>query len=340
MSFRRDKAFILISALWTLAFLTVLVLTLLAGVRQRVILFQRLEDRNRAQLAAEAGVKKSIAVLLDDMENSQFRLTPEAKARRMNNPGEFANISVGGLGVEVVHDVMEDKSGNFVTVWGLADEQAKVNLNTASSELIQALIVEVLGWGGAEAKGLAEAITDWRDYGRHESQGFFSDDYYKNLEFPYGMKEQPFERPDELLLVKGVDRKIYDALMPFVTVYGDGRININTAPRKVLLAMGLEAEVADKILQVRKGTDNVEATRDDHVFFHTFDVAAEIAKIVVFEAREARQIDVLNAKGLITTESGFYSFTSRVPSSDGGFKRMIACVFSAFDNRIVYWNEK
>jgi type II secretory pathway component PulK len=340
MTFRQDRAFILITALWTLAFLTVLAVTLLSGVRQRIILFQRLEDRSRAQLAVEAGVKKSIAILLDDMENSQFKLTAQAKVRRMNNPGEFANILVGDQRVEVVHEAFDDRSGEVVTLWGLADEQAKINLNTAASETIKRLIVEVLGWGGAEAKGLADAITDWRDYGQHEAQGFFSDDYYKNLEFPYAMKEQPFERLDELLLVKGIDRKIYEGLLPFVTVYGDGRVNINTASRKVLVAMGLDAGVADKVLKARRGTDNVEATGDDHIFSRTFDVASETARAVILEAREARQIDELNAKNFLTTESGFYSLTSRVLSSDGGYKRTVMCVFSAFESRVVYWYEK
>ena len=336
----RRRAFILISALWTLAFLTVLAVTLLAGVRQRIILFQRLEDRSRAQFAAEAGVKKAVAVLLDDMENSQIKLTAQAKVRRMNNPGEFAGIPVGDLRVEVVHESMDDTSSDRAMLWGFADEQAKINVNTASSDSLQRLIVEVLGWGDAEAKGLADAIADWRDYGRHEAQGFFSDDYYKNLEFPYGMKEQPFERPDELLLVKGVDRKIYDALLPFVTVYGDGRVNVNTASKKVLVALGLDAGVADKVLKVRRGPDNVEATGDDHIFSHAFDVASETAKGIALEAGEARQIDALNARDLWTTESGFYSFESRVLSSDGGYKRMVLCTFSAFESKIVYWYEK
>jgi general secretion pathway protein K len=340
MMFRRKKAFVLISALWTLIFLTVLAVTLLAGVRQRIILFQRLEDRSRVQLAVEAGVKKAIAVLLDDMENSQFKMTLQAKLRRMNNPGEFANVQIGDLRVEVVHDVMDDRTGDRVTLWGLADEQAKINLNTASSEIIKSLIVEVLGWGGAEAKGLADAITDWRDYGRHEAQGFFSDDYYKNLEFPYEMKEQPFERADELLLVKGIDRKIYDALQPFVTVYGNGQVNINTASKKVLVALGLDAGVADKVLKARRGADNVEATADDHIFLRTFDVAAETVKAVALEAREARQIDALNAQDLLITEPGFYSFVSRVLAPDGGYKRMVMCIFSPYESRIVYWYEK
>ena len=336
----RARAFILISALWTLVFLTVLAVTLLAGVRQRIILFQRLEDRSQSQLAAEAGVKKALAVLLDDMENSQFRLTAQAKMRRMNNPGEFAGIRIGDMQVEVVHEVYAGRAAEMQYVWGLADEQGKINLNTSSAETIKSLIVEVLGWGGAEAKGLADAVTDWRDYGRHEAQGFFSDDYYKNLQFPYAVKEQPFERLDELLLVKGVDRKIYEALLPFVPVYGDGRVNINTAAQESLVALGLDQGVAEKVLKARRGADNVEATLDDHIFSNTFDVASETSRVASLEVREARQIDALNAKNLLSTESGIYSFLSRVLSSDGGYKRAVLCVFSAFESRMLYWYEK
>ncbi len=328
------------SALWTLTFLTILVLTLFSTIRQRIILFQRLETRARVQLAAEAGAKKAIAVLLDDLENNQFMLTPQAKVRRMNNPGEFAAIPVGDLRVEVVHEMPDDRSGVVVERWGMADEQSKINLNTASAETIRVLIMEVLGWGGVEAKGLADAITDWRDAGRHEAGGFFSDDYYKSLEFPYAMKDQPFERPDELLLVKGVDRKVFNALLPFVTVYGDGRVNINTASRKILLALGLEANVADKVLKARRGEDDLEGTADDHVFARTFDVAAETAKVVALEAREARQIDALNGQGILTTGSGIYFFTARVLAAEGGYQKTVACVFDALSSRTVYWYEK
>ncbi|MFH0753700.1 MAG: hypothetical protein V2A70_03965 [Candidatus Omnitrophota bacterium] len=336
----RRKAFILITALWTLTFLTILAVTLLANVRQKITLLARLEDRSRVQLAAEAGSKKAVAVLLDDLENAQFVLTPQAKLRRMNNPSEFANIAVGDYNVEVVHDAFDESAGSVATYWGMADEQSKLNLNTASRECIQRLMEGVLGWGGAQAKELADALADWRDYGKHQSEGFFSDDYYKSLEFPYGMKDDPFERIDELLLVKGIDSKIYEAIFPFVTVYGDGRVNINTASSKVLMALGLESAVAQKILRVRQGADKLDATDDDHVFMRTFDVAADVSKSLKLELSEIRQIDALNAQNMLGTESGVYSFLSRVVSADAGYKKKIFCVFSAYESRMIYWYEK
>ena len=340
MAGMRRQGFILVTALWTLTFLSVLAVTLLAGVRQRVVLFQRLEDRARVQSAAEAGVKKAVAILLDTLEDTAKVSVAALKQRLHNNPAEFAAISVGGVRAEVVYDLTDPGNGTPLVAWGVADELARVNLNTSSRETLGRLVTEVLGWNGTDARALADAIIDWRDYGQHSMAGFFSDDYYKSLEFPYPMKDGVFARPDELLLIKGIDTRIYTALRPFITVYGDGGVNINTASRQVLVALGLDAALADKILRFRRGTDNLEATADDHVFMRTFDVAADIAGSVKLDPSEVRQIDDLNARHLLTSESGIYSFVSRVPASGGGDQRSIACVFSVFESRVLYWYEK
>ena len=320
--------------------MAVLAVTLLAGVRQRIFLFQRIEDRLRVQSAAEAGAKKAQAVILDAMEDAAGTFSAQVKQRLGNNPAEFSAIVVDGVSVEVVHETPDALTASLVAVWGVADEQSRFNINTVARDVLARLAAEVLACNEAEARAVADAVVDWRDYGRHETEGFFSGDYYKSLEFPYPVKEKPFERVDELLLVKGFDRKIFDRLAPFVTVYGDGRVNINTASRPVLIALGFDAMLVDKILRVRRGVDNVEATADDHVFTFAFDIAAETAKAVALEPREVNQINELNARNLLATESGIYSFLSRVPSPDGGYKRSISCVFSVFESKVLYWYEK
>ena len=54
---------------------------------------------------------------------------------------------------------------------------------------------------------------------------------------------------DEILLVKGMNKEIYDKLINFVTIYGDGAVNINTASKEVLEALGLADSLVDKILR-------------------------------------------------------------------------------------------
>ena len=337
---RHNDGFLLIVALWTLTFLTILALAVGVGTRQKIILLDRLETRSRIQLAAEAGIKKAVAVLVDDLEESQFRYTPKAKVRRHNNQAEFSNIQLGDQTVDVICPFYDEVTGKFVDRYGVCDEGAKINLNVVDKLTLENLIANVLAYSAVKVRTLAENIVDWRDYGRHEAEGFFSDDYYKNLEFPYEMKEQPFERIDELFLVKGVTREAYDALRPYVTVYGDGRVNVNTASRKVLMAFGLDGVVVDKLLKARRGQDGRDSTGDDHVFYRVFDIASEVNTLVALEEKEARQIDALNTRNLLTTDSMVFGMTSRVRSGEQGTKRTIDAVFNAFSNKFEFWYEK
>ncbi|MBF0619208.1 MAG: general secretion pathway protein GspK, partial [Candidatus Omnitrophica bacterium] len=203
------------------------------------------------------------------------------------------------------------------------------------------LMMNVLGVSDNDAKQLADNIIDWRDIGRHEVTGFFSDDYYKNLEFPYEMKDAPYERPDELLLIKGMSAAMYEKIAPYITVAGDGRVNVNTASFNILVALGLDAAVAEKVLQARRGPDGIEATKDDHIFYKTFDIASEVGAVVKLDEKESRQIDALNKMGLLGADSFEYSFRSQVRASgSSGETKTIFCMINALNNKIDYWYEK
>ncbi|MBF0386499.1 MAG: general secretion pathway protein GspK [Candidatus Omnitrophica bacterium] len=333
------QGFVLVMALWALGFLAVLALSIGLGTRQKIVLLGRLENRSQAQFAAEAGVKKAVAVLLDDLEKNQLQYSPAAKARRHNNAAELGNIPLGGMNATVFCPSADEVSGQFLERPGLCDEAGKLNINKTDVVTLTRLVARVLGLDDEKSRGLAGGIIDWRDYGQSEATGFFSDDYYKNLEYPYDMKSQPFERIDELLLVKGVDKNIYSALRPFVTIYGDGRININTVSKEVLCALGVDGDLADKLLKARRGQDNLAATADDHVFLNTFDVPVDVNTLVALTEPEARQLDALNTAELLRTDSLIFSLVAR--SSDGNKTgRVIEAVFDAAQNKYLFWYEK
>src|SRR5439155_494815 len=132
----------------------------------------------------------------------------------------------------------------------------------------------------------------------------------------------------------------FDTLMSYVTVYGNGQVNINTASRSVLIALGLDETVVEKILKVRRGNDGLDSTLDDHLFYRTYDIAAEVGQSVKLEPAEVRAIDQLNAKGLITTNSYFYSIQSDSFWGRSNDRKHISCVVSARESRVVYWKEK
>jgi len=81
--------------------------------------------------------------------------------------------------------------------FGLVDEAAKINLNTATAAMLQNL--------PGMTPNLAAAIFDWRNTNSTVSSGGAKSETYSLLQPPYLCKSAPFETVDELRLVFGTD---------------------------------------------------------------------------------------------------------------------------------------
>lgn len=334
-----QKGAVLIFVLWVLSFLAVLAVNLGYGVRQKMTFMKRIESRSQAQHVVEGGVKVAVTLLLNDLQRNQFQYTAAAKTFRHNNPSRFADIRMEDGSCEVSYPVGTPSTSQD-RMFGVIDEESKINVNTADKLTLQSIISQVLVVDDNYAEKLAESIYDWRQLGDSEIKGFTGDDYYSNLKFPYPKKSLPFEMPDELLLVKGMDRAKYEILRNFVTVYGNGQVNVNTASKQVLIALGLNETVADKILALRRGPDGVDNTADDHMFYRTFDIATEVNAYAKMEDAEMRMIDSLNQRGVLGTNSYYFTVNCLAFLKGTNEKRRAVVTFSSTDNRIVYWNEK
>ncbi len=336
---RKDRGAVLIFTLWVLSFLAVLALNLGYGIRQKLTFVKRIETRSQINHVAEGGIKTALALLFDNLQKSEYQYTAAAKAFRHNNPTRFGDIRLGEGSSEISYLAPND-ARKLEKRFGVADEEGKINVNTADKIILKKIIGLALSFDEEYATKIAEAIFDWRQRGDSELKGFYSDDYYANLKFPYSKKSQPFELPDELLLVKGIDRAMFDVLRNYLTVYGDGHVNINTASRPVLTAIGLDDITADKLLKARRGADGVDNTLDDHVFYRTYDIASEVSQYVKLEEVEVRAIDQLNQRGLVTTNSFYYTIQGDSIWARSNDRKTVSCVLDAKQNRIVYWKEK
>jgi len=109
--------------------------------------------------------------------------------------------------------------------------------------------------------GLVPALIDWVDgdddvtelpFIRDESVGAESA-YYKGLSAGYQCENRPFHSIEQLLLVRQITPEVFEALRDTVTVYGDGKININTAPRIVIQSFSPEISetLAELIIRYR-----------------------------------------------------------------------------------------
>jgi type II secretory pathway component PulK len=81
-------------------------------------------------------------------------------------------------------------------VYGLLDESSKLNLNTATADMMAYL--------PGMMPDVAEAILDWRDEDSEPRQEGAENEYYLTLPQPYYCKNAAYETVEELLLVRGV----------------------------------------------------------------------------------------------------------------------------------------
>ena len=338
IKFLRHRGFVLIFALWVLGLLTFLAVSVALGVRQKTLAAQKLEDQSRMYYLQEAVLKQIKAYIRKELTAHQFIYTTDLKERLHNNINFFGRVAFGVDNATV--SFMSYDQGRAMEQFGIVDEERKINVNTTNVIVMQRLIEQVLDIRPEERLQLAQAILDWRQQGRSSADGFFSDDYYGNLKHSYFKKDANYELLEELLLVKWMTRTKYEKLLPYLTVYGEGKININTVPGVVLYAVGLDQSVVDKLITARRGKDGVDASGDDLLFIKTFDVASDVGRVVKLEPQEVRAIDALNLQGILTTNSYYFYFTMQSRLAKSGWSRKAQAIYSSRDNKILYWREK
>jgi len=135
-------------------------------------------------------------------------------------------------------------------------------------------------------------------------------------------------------------KEIYDKLIDFVTIYGDGSVNINTATKPVLMALGLPETLVEKILTARRGKDSIDGTADDMVFLKTYEIAVAVNSVVQLSIEEARAIDALNMRGLLTTNSYYFTIEATGKISSKSTLKSVRAVYASREDRIIYWKER
>lgn len=115
------------------------------------------------------------------------------------------------------------------------------------------------------ARGVVQATQDWIDKDSDPRiPGGAEDSIYTSFDQPYRAANRPMESPSELLLVKGMTRDLYQALLPHVCVLPSGSaINVNTASSLVLASLAAGMTLADGVaLEERRAQQPFESDGD------------------------------------------------------------------------------
>ena len=329
------KGSVLVAVLWSLYFLGALALVINVLVTPQLELAAKLRDRAVLRYLAKAGIERAILELRAD-ETEEYDTLNESWS---NNEEGLKQIDVSDEGcasLQYIH--FEDVEEEGITRYGLIDEERKINLNSASKEILKNFFEIVTETSDKDAADIAAAIIDWRDADDDPVKNGAESYYYEALEDGYPCKNAPFEAVEELLLVKGVTQGIFDAVKSRVTVYGRGQVNINTADLLVLQSLGMSQVLAGKVIEYRSGNDGQEGTEDDNPFESPGEVIAKVSSVRGLLPEEKETLEALMEEERIGVRSqNFHGYAV------GQFYDLSNAVGIEFiinrDRRIRYWRE-
>ena len=207
-------------------------------------------DSIRCILLAEGGTGAARIALRVDARDNQYDTLDEIWSRAA------LPITLGDGEVRVV----------------VEDEERKIDLNrimlpngNAPDERRLAVFQRLLDTLGID-RAVADAVVDWTDNDENPRVGGAESSYYLGLPKPYRAKNDLFDTIGELRLVRGVTGEVFEKLRPFVTVSSSGLVNINTAPREVLMSLSAGTDLAEGGAIDAKSADEIIAYRKDHPF--------------------------------------------------------------------------
>lgn len=317
---------ILIVVLWSLFFLTLLVVGLSRRVEADINLARHLKSNSTTRMLAKAGIVVAMRHVVNDSSPDYDALNESW--HRGDLYFKKKNLGEGDYSIS---------SGSDSEEYGLTDEESKININTADTDTLKRLFELVAEISSNEASALAASVVDWRDADSLSAPDGAEESYYGFLNPPYPCKNSDFQVLEELLVVKGFTSELYEKIQGFITVYGEGRVNINTASLPVILAFGFSEELGALIVSFKDGEDGTLGTIDDGIFFTTTEIADTLDAFGSLSLEQWDQINKALSNNLITVQSNFFSGLSVSTLPYKGSYR-IRFVFNR-DGEMVYWHE-
>lgn len=222
---RRDAGSLLIIALVTVSVATLLALALgtWMGAQSRALEASRYRRavREGAYRAAVLAIAEQILPDTNGWDTVQEPWASEPWERRED--GWVMRVSGSGW---------REEPG---ATTGLVDESGKLPVDQAPLQWIQALFLDVGAVDPSTAADHARRLIDWQD-ADSEATGTTGAEAaaYGTRERPWLAPNRPLACIEELSLIPGIDPEVLRAVMPWLTVDGGGRINLNTASEPVL----------------------------------------------------------------------------------------------------------
>jgi hypothetical protein len=334
----RESGSVLIWVIWALIILSVFTVSIAKQVSTELVFGRWLMDRVLNRGFAKAGIERS----LYELQHEDNAISDIMNENWGANDAAFKKVKVGNGEYSVVCDPEQgfDEMAEGLR-YGICDEAARLNLNTADEATLKNLFTALFPkMEGSLQTQIAQALIDWRDEDDAKLSQGAEDNEYKSLSKPYEPRNKPFESVEEVLMVRGMTPEIYNVMRPYVTVYTDGKVNFNTAPVIVMRALGLNEELARRLVDFRRGPDHKDGTEDDQGFQDAGSMTSTFSVGSEFSSEDYAQIANAVSAGLITIRSDVFRIYSigRLIRGSRTVDELITCVTKR-DGTILYWKE-
>ena len=217
---RPHRGVALMLALWLIVALGAIAAQVTAAAREESALVRNVKARTAARYAAESGLIAARAQIESLLASA---VLPAERTRRLNQMDDavaaLRNVDIGAARFTVA----------------AADLNARIDLNQAGDATLLAFFGQFTT--DREARVVVDALGDWKDAdSRRRAHGAETQEY-ERAGSRWVPRNAPLEWIEELRRVHGVSEQLARAVAPYVTVGGDGRVNLNTAPESVLAAV-------------------------------------------------------------------------------------------------------
>ncbi len=289
-------------------------------MRDQVVSSGNVDHGLKALSIAKSGIAYGLAVLTEDSRKADTLLDDWADPDKMGRLSADSHALFAGGHFDLT---IEDLSARIQI-------NSLVDMEELSNVFDRLLGIEEFDLKEEEICDLRDSIRDWVDSAGEEDDLTrlcgAEDDYYMALETPYHCRNGDFDTLEEILMVKGMSPELFygdkegDKEKPgidkLITVFGDGKININTADPKILRSLHeqIVKSMAEEMAAYRLDKD--ETLLESSTWYHSAGIPEDI-KIPA---------------DIITTQSTHFRITSKGYFGDVS-KRVVAVVNRAAEGK-------
>ena len=224
----RQRGIALITAVLVVAIATIAATAILVAGNIAIHRASNLQDSEKAWWYAN-GVESWLRTILErDREDNQIDSLDDEWAK----PVDYLPVDEGHVRGRLV-----DLQGRFNLNNLAVQDPAQF---TKYSEQFERLLQNIEGADAFRAKPIAAAVRDWADADQQQSGADGGEDSdYLGIDPPYRTPNRYLESVSELLAIKGMDKKLYAQLRPYIAALPQigTTININTAPEPVMRSL-------------------------------------------------------------------------------------------------------